>query len=104
MREFGVSGSGLDGSYEKANAHRKKLSDNSDAPAKGLGEEEQAAAAKRKRGKQGLEESPERSEEDNALAESFNTQAEDASYVLPGPDLLKKGSSSKQMMTDYQLE
>lgn len=104
MREFGVTDSGLDGGYNEANAHRKKLAGSREVSGKGLGEEEQAAVAKRKRGRQGLEEEPKRTEEDNALAESFNVKSEDSSYVLPSVSLLKKGNGSKQMMSDYQLE
>ena len=40
----------------------------------------------------------------NELTEALNTNNIDAKYVLPSPSLLKKGSASKQMMTDYQLE
>ena len=104
MREFGVSGSGLDGSYEAENAHRRKLAGISSGEVKGLGEEEQEAAASRKRGRKGLDEEPQRSAEDEALAESFNQNSEDTSYVLPSPALLKKPAGNKQMASDYQLE
>ncbi len=104
MREFGVSGSGLDGSYDAENAHRRKLAGISSGEVKGLGEEEQEAAASRKRGKKGLEEEPQRTAEDEALAESFNQNSEDTSYVLPSPALLKKPAGNKQMASDYQLE
>ncbi len=104
MRDFGVSGSGLDSSYEQENARRKKAAGIQTGPAKGLGDAEQENVSKRKKGKHGLDEEPKRSAEDDALAESFNTQSEDKSYVLPGPELLKKSAGSKQMMTDYQLE
>ena len=105
MKEFGVSGSGLDGSYDAENAHRRKLAGISSGAVKGLGEEEQEAAASRKRGKKGLEdEAPQRSAEDEELAESFNRNSEDTSYVLPSPALLKKPVGNKQMASDYQLE
>ena len=104
MREFGVSGSGLDGSYDAENAHRKKLAGIASGSVKGLGEEEQEAAASRKKGKKGLEEEPQRSAEDEELANSFNQNSEDTSYVLPAPALLKKPVGNKQMASDYQLE
>lgn len=104
MREFGVSGSGLDGSYDAENAHRRKLAGISSGDVRGLGEEEQEAAASRKRGKKGLEEEPQRTAEDEALAESFNQNSEDTSYVLPSPALLKRPAGNKQMASDYQLE
>ena len=104
MREFGVSGSGLDGSYDAENAHRKKLAGIASGSVKGLGEEEQEAAASRKKGKKGLEEEPQRSAEDEELANSFNQNSEDTSYVLPSPALLKKPVGNKQMASDYQLE
>ncbi|MBQ6388379.1 MAG: DNA translocase FtsK 4TM domain-containing protein [Mogibacterium sp.] len=42
--------------------------------------------------------------EDAALADSFNTPADDTSYVLPPVSLLRKPTGSRQMMSDYQLE
>ena len=104
MREFGVSGSGLDSSYDEANARRKKAAGIVPDKAKGLGDEEQETVTKRKKGKQGLEEAAPRSAEDDALADSFNAASEDSAYVLPSPSLLKKPVGSKQMMSDYQLE
>ena len=104
MREFGVSGSGLDGGYDEMNAHRKKIAGSSAVSGKGLGEEEQEAAARSKRGRKGLDEAPQRTAEDDAIAEGFNTMAEDKTYVLPGVNLLKKGTGSKQLVSDYQLE
>ena len=38
------------------------------------------------------------------LNSGFNASADNDSYKLPPTSILKKGSSSKQMMTDYQLE
>ena len=104
MRDFGVSGSGLDSSYDEANARRKKAAGIASSNVKGLGEEEQETVTKRKKGKQGLDEEPARTADDDALAESFNASSEDSSYVLPSPSLLKKPTGSKQMMSDYQLE
>ena len=105
MKAFNVAGSGLDGSYDAENAHRKKHAGISVESGKGLGEEEQVEAAKRTKGKKGLDdEKPQRSAEDDELAESFNQNSEDASYVLPAPELLKKPVVNKQMASDYQLE
>ncbi len=104
MEKFGVTGVGLDGSYEQQNAHRKKLAGSAAVTGKGLGEDEQAAAAQKRKGRQGLEEESRRTAEDDALAESFNAASEDASYVLPGPELLKKPVGSSQVMSEYQLE
>ena len=42
--------------------------------------------------------------ETDALTESFNTSAEDSTYVMPPVSLLKKPAANKQMASDYQLE
>ncbi|NLY87393.1 MAG: DNA translocase FtsK [Clostridiales bacterium] len=42
--------------------------------------------------------------EDQALTESFNASTDDSGYTLPSESLLKRGTSSKQMMSDAQLE
>lgn len=42
--------------------------------------------------------------EDKTLAESFNSPTDDKVYRLPPIDLLRRGTSSKQMMSDAQLE
>ena len=43
-------------------------------------------------------------EDEKDLVEALEKSSDDGSYELPGYSLLKKGSSSKQMMTDLQLE
>lgn len=42
--------------------------------------------------------------DDNEIAEGFNSTTDDSGYSLPPYNLLKRGSSSKQMMSDAQLE
>ncbi len=99
----GISGSGMDGGYEAANKHRSRIANGGAAPAKGLAEEEPKPARKSSASK-GLKEEPELTDEDKALADSFNAEASDAAYVLPPVSLLKKSTGSRQMMSDYQLE
>ena len=99
----GLSGSGMDGGYDEANKHRKKVTGQNTGPEKGLSEEE-STTKKARKSSTGLQEEPARSSEDDELAESFNSQADDASYVLPPVNLLKKSTGSRQMMSDYQLE
>ena len=99
----GLSGSGMDGGYDEANRHRKKVSGQNTGPEKGLADES-SAPKKMRKNSTGLQEEPSRTTEDDELAESFNTQADDSSYVLPPVNLLKKSTGSRQMMSDYQLE
>ena len=42
--------------------------------------------------------------ETDALTESFNSAADDPSYVMPPVSLLKKPAGNRQMASDYQLE
>ena len=103
MKSKDTTERGLEGGYEQANAHRKKSS--GQAGNTGLGEDEQKAAAYSRRNKKGLdEETPQKTDEENELAASFDAAEEDASYVLPPVSLLKKSTGSKQLMSDYQLE
>ena len=48
--------------------------------------------------------SPKEIVEDKELAEAFDKNNDDGSYELPSLSLLKKSASSKQMMTNSQLE
>ena len=47
---------------------------------------------------------PQADADDAKIAEGFNTVTEDYSYELPPVSLLKRGSSSNQMMSDVQLQ
>ncbi|MBQ6457050.1 MAG: DNA translocase FtsK 4TM domain-containing protein [Mogibacterium sp.] len=98
----GISGSGMDGGYEAANKRRSRIANGGSVPEKGLSEETKPAKSRSK--SKGLQEDNAVSDEDAALAESFNAVAEDAAYVLPPVSLLKKPTGSRQMMSDYQLE
>ena len=103
MTTQGLSGKGMDGGYEAANKHRQKVTGSSTKPDKGLEEDADGVRKPRRSGK-GLQEETARSEEDQALADSFAAQADDSAYVLPPVNLLKKSTGPKQMMTEYQLE
>ena len=104
MSMKGISGSGMDGGYEAANKHRSRIANGGAAPEKGLSDEEKPAKKSSK--SKGLQAETDRTEEDNALADSFSAAGSDsdASYVLPPVSLLKKSTGSRQMMSDYQLE
>ncbi|HHW95195.1 MAG TPA: DNA translocase FtsK [Mogibacterium sp.] len=55
-------------------------------------------------GKSKKDDKEELSKEDKTLTEGFNSVTDDSRYKLPSIDLLRRGTSSKQMMSDAQLE
>ena len=61
-----------------------------------------AAAARPEAPKQEAQETP--SPDDAAISAGFNTVTDDMSYELPPVSLLKKDTSSKQLMNDAQLQ
>lgn len=60
---------------------------------------EKPASAKTKK-----EEAPQNSVDDEAIAAGFSSSSDDSGYEMPPVSLLKRDTSSKQMMSDIQLE
>ena len=99
--EVGHSGSfGLDGHPSSS-----KTASAASRAAQAAGTAAAASAAKTKTAaKPAPKETAEDSSDDAKIAAGFNTTADDMSYELPPVSLLKRDTSSKQMMSDAQLQ
>lgn len=112
--DTGHSGSfGLDahgGSVKKAAENAATSADETAAeavPAAGSSRVRSSSTPKKEKpasGKTKKEEAPQNSVDDEAIAAGFSSSSDDSGYEMPPVSLLKRDTSSKQMMSDIQLE